>query len=173
MLHSLFGEPAGGQKVRNRQDTTRTKPNVLNNPTFNNNTPRRGVVPTKKEPHFVPKSPPLCTRKPPDRYQKTPQNVPKKPPNVPRNPRNVPKKPPIDVAGMDTHKCNMHQQKHSFYQKKKKQLSSPCMLHLWTVVYQKAPLQTKKKPGRVTSGFSPPFHRFLQLTYPASTQAKQ
>ena len=41
--------------------------------------------------------------------------------------------------------------------KKKKQLSSPCMLHLWTVVYQKAnlvaPFHTKKPQDGLPPGF--------------------
>ena len=66
------------------------------------------------------------------------------------------KKPPIDVARMDPDKSNIHQQKHPFYQKKK-QLSYPCMLHLWTVGYQKAnlvaPIQTKNPRDGLPRGF--------------------
>ena len=83
--------------------------------------------------------PPVLYLKTPRQIPKNPKNVPTKPSNVPKNPPNVPKNPPIDVARMDSHKCNMHQQKHPFYHKKN-QLSSPCMLHLWTFVYEKANL---------------------------------
>ena len=67
-------------------------------------------------------------------------------------------------ARMDPHKSNMHQQKHPFYQRN--QLPSPCMLQLWTVVYQQANLvslfHTKKTQDGLPRGFlfSTAFHTF-------------
>ena len=86
------------------------------------------------------------TTEPPALYQKATHFVPKIPPaKYHNNPPNVPKNPPSDLARMDPHKTNMHQQKDPFYQK------TTCLPHVCDtcgpVVYQKAnlvaPFQTR------------------------------
>ena len=99
-----------------------------------------------KKTHFVPKTPRFCTKKAPPDTKKPPIGT-KKPPTDPTDNQYA---PPKTLFVPKSH------------------LLSPCMLHLWTVVYQKAPLVTPfctKTLGWVTSGF-PPFHHFLQLSGP-------
>ena len=81
------------------------------------------MVPTKKKPHLVSKEKSRFVPKIPQQIPKSPQKRTKKNPKSTEN--------PIDLVGKDPSKSNMHQQKHPFYQKN---LPSPCMLHLWTVV---------------------------------------
>ena len=88
------------------------------------------MVPTKKPPALgIPKNPPADTKIPPNMYQKI---------------------PPLPLLQW-TSTNRISTKKNPFYQKKK--LSSPCMLHLWTVVYQKAnfvaPFHTNKPQDRV------------------------
>ena len=114
-----------------------------------------GVVPTKKNPtlyhrtpHFVPQNSPADTKKTPTMYQKTPFG-PKKHPFAQ-------KKTPFDVARMDPHKSNMHQQKHPFYQKKKTAVF-PMYATLVDRCVPKtnlvAPFHTKKPQDGLPQGF--------------------
>ena len=77
----------------------------------------------QKKTHFVQKAPEKCTKMYPKCIKEKPVCT---------------KEPPIDVARMDPHKSNMQQQQHPL--PNNKQQSSPRMLHLWSVVYQKANL---------------------------------
>ena len=114
------------------------------------------------EPGAYLENPPLSTKKPSVVYQnpsrQTPKKLPKSTTKLLKCTKKTPclfQKKPIDIAGVDPHKSNMHQQKHPFYQKK--QLSFPCMLYLWTIVYQQtnlvAPFHTKRPQDGLRRGF--------------------
>ena len=81
---------------------------VLKNPPFG----------TKKTSDRYKKSHPKCTKKTHQMYQNSPVLYPRTPAYTKKKTQHVPKKksPYIAVAKMDTHKSNMQQQKHVFYQ---------------------------------------------------------
>ena len=99
---------------------------------FIKKTPICYLVPTKRNP--LPKDPRLVAKNP-HHIPKNPRKCTKKPPKCTKKAPFVPIKNPTELARMDPHETNMHQQKHPFCQKI---ICLPC------VRYTCGPLCTKK-----------------------------